>query len=279
MIKSDYHMHTEFSGDSETPMEDQIVKSIELGLENICLTDHLDLEYPVQYGFFDLDVENYVRQVLIMKERYKDKINIYLGIEFGLMPEARIGKKYEELVNKYDFDFILGSVHTINRKDPYFPDYWEGKTPHQGIREYFIEVLENIQLYNEYDSLGHLDYIVRYANMPVHSPINKELIINNFDYKEYEEILDEILNHLITHKKSLEVNTAGYKYGLGAPNPQYSVLKRYKEMGGKLITIGSDGHKPEHLAYDFDKVKELLLAVGFENYVIYKDRKADVVKL
>ena len=160
MIKSDYHIHTAFSGDSETPMEEQIKKSIELGLENICITDHLDLEYPEQYGFFDLDVENYVSQVLSMKEKYKDIINIYLGIEFGLVSEARIAKEYEDLVNKYPFDFILGSVHIINKKDPYFPDYWQGKTHNQGIKEYFIEVLSNIQLYDEYDSLGHLDYIV-----------------------------------------------------------------------------------------------------------------------
>lgn len=278
-IKSDFHSHTSFSGDCETPMEEQIKKAIELGLEHFCITDHLDLDYPEHYGYFDLDVGHYTDQVLLMKEKYKDQINIYLGIEFGLVPEEGIVKRYEDLANKYPFDFILGSIHTIGWKDPYFPDYWEGKTRNQGIVEYFDSILENIRAYDNYDSLGHLDYIIRYANMPENPKRNKELIFDNFAYREYGEVLDEILKHLMKNDKSLEVNTAGYKYGLGAPNPGYSVLKRYKELGGKLITIGSDGHKPEHLAYDFDKVYDLLKAVGYDSYVIYKNRLQQFIQL
>ena len=86
-------------------------------------------------------------------------------------------------------------------------------------------------------------------------------------------------SHLIKYDKSLEINTGGYRHGLGAPNPGYSVLKRYKEMGGKLITIGSDAHKPEHLAFEYHKAKELLLAVGYDKYVIYKNREVQVLAL
>lgn len=279
MIKSDFHIHTSFSGDSETPMEDQIIKSIDLGLENICFTDHLDLEYPEQYGYFDLEVEDYVKHVSLMKDKYKDQINITLGIEFGLIPEERVASKYVDLANKYPFDFILGSIHIIDWKDPYHPDYWEGKSVNQGLEEYFKEILSSIQIYDEYDSLGHLDYIIRYAKLAKNPKRNQELLFDNYEYKEYKEVLDTILSHLIKNDKSLEVNSAGYKKGLGAPNPQYGILKRYKEMGGQLITIGSDGHETKHLAYDFDKVHDLLRAVGYEYYVIYKDRKPEMLKL
>ncbi len=279
MIKSDFHSHTSFSGDCETPIEDQINKGIELGLEHFCITDHLDLDYPSEYGYFDLDMEPYVNKVLSMKDKYKDRINIYLGVEFGLTPEEKTARRYDGLANMYPFDFILGSTHIVDRKDPYFPDYWEGKDSQQEIVKYFDTILANIKTYNNYDSLGHLDYIIRYANIADDPRRNQELLFDNFEYKEYEEVLDEILSHLIRNDKSLEVNTAGYKYGMGSPNPGYSVLKRYKEMGGKLITIGSDGHKPEHLAYDFNKVRDLLLAVGYENHVIYKNRQHSIMKL
>ncbi len=279
MIKADFHTHTSFSGDSETPMKKQIEKAIELGLEQICFTDHLDLEYPEQYGYFDLEVEDYVKEVLLMKDKYKDKIDIYLGIEFGLISEDRVANQYDKLANKYPFDFILGSTHIIQWEDPYFPDYWEGKSAHQGIVEYFNTVLDNIRTYHNYDSLGHLDYIIRYASMPEHPRIGKDLVIDHFEYKEYQDVLDEILGYLIKNDKALEVNTGGYKYGLGAPNPGHNVIKRYKEMGGDLITIGADAHKPEYLAYNFDKVKQLLGFVGYKYYVIYENRKPRLMKL
>lgn len=277
MIKADFHLHSSFSGDCNTPMEEQIKKAINLGLEHLCFTDHLDLQYPKEYGFFDLEIDEYVKQVALMKEKYKENINIYLGIEFGLVPE--LAGEYEELVKEIPFDFIIGSTHIINRKDPYFPDYWEKKTHHQGIFEYFNAILKNIQTYNDYNALGHLDYIVRYSKITEDIKHKRDLKADNFEYKEYKEVLDEILRHLIKHSKSLEVNTAGYKYGLPAPNPGYSVLKRYKEMGGKLITIGSDAHKPEHLAYDFHKAKKLLLAVGYDKHVIYKNREIQFLEL
>lgn len=277
MIKSDFHLHSSFSGDCDTPMEEQIKKAIDLGLEHLCFTDHLDLQYPKEYGFFDLEIDEYVKQVVLMKEKYKETINIYLGIEFGLVPE--LAREYEEIVKNHSFDFIIGSTHIINRKDPYFPDYWEGKSLHQGIAEYFNSVLKNIQVYNEYDSLGHLDYIVRYFKTKEDVKREKGIKADNFVYKEYKEVLDEILKCLIKQGKSLEVNSAGYKHGLPAPNPGYSVLKRYREMGGKLITIGSDAHKPKHLTYNFHKIKNILLAVGYDKYVIYKNREIQFIEL
>ena len=279
MIKADFHSHTSFSGDCKTPMEDQIKKAIELGLEHFCFTDHIDIDFPKKYGYFDLEIDDYVKHVLLMQEKYKKKINLYLGIEFGLIPEPGYDKKYEDIANKYPFDFILGSTHLIDWKDPFYPDYWEDKSRHQGILEYFNTVRDNINNYGNFDSLGHVDYIARYANIPEHPRRNKDLCFDNYEYEIYKEVLNEILSYLIKNDKALEINTAGYKKGLGAPNPQYSVLKNYREMGGKLITIGSDGHAPHELAYEFDRTRELLLAVGYKEYFIYKDRKPVVMKL
>lgn len=271
MIKADYHLHSSFSGDCQTPMEEQIKRAIELGIEDLCFTEHLDLDYPEHYGYFSLEIDKYIEELKSMKEKYKDKIKIHLGIEFGLEPG--LAKRYKTLAKKYPFDFIIGSTHLINWEDPYYPDFWKGKTRQQGITDYFNTVLLNIKSYDEYDTLGHLDYIIRYANMPKNPNRNKELYFDNFLYKEYEEVLDEILSYIIKKDKALEVNSAGYKYGLGAPNPGYCVLGRYKELGGSLITIGSDAHKPEHIGHEFKKINKLLTGVGFDKYTIFINRE------
>ncbi|WP_313131038.1 histidinol-phosphatase HisJ family protein [Anaerocolumna sp.] len=271
MIKADYHLHSSFSSDSETPMESQIEKAIELGLEEICFTEHMDLDYPKEYGEFNFSIEEYFKKIKEMQEKYSGKINIYKGVEFGLVPE--IGDRYEELANQYNFDFIIGSTHLYNNLDPYFSDYWEGRTPYQGTMMYFEKILENIQNYNKYDTLGHLDYIIRYQEIKENPERNKVLLFNNYSYSEYGDVLDEILKHIIYQGKALEVNAAGYRYGLGAPNPQYSTLVRYKELGGELITIGSDAHKSEHLGYSYDKVEALLKEVGIRYYATFHGRE------
>jgi histidinol-phosphatase (PHP family) len=95
-----------------------------------------------------------------------------------------------------------------------------------------------------------------------------------YTYGKYADVIDEILRSLIEKGKGIELNTAGFKYGLGHPNPTEDILRRYRELGGEIITIGADGHKPEHVAYDFKKVPEILRAAGFSYYTVFKQRKA-----
>ena len=137
------------------------------------------------------------------------------------------------------------------------------KTDEEGYRRGFELTLESIRKVSDYDTLGHIDYVVRYGKYR-----DKE-----YSYAKYADYLDEILIHLIENGKGLELNTAGWKYGLPFAHPHQDVLKRYKEFGGEIITIGSDGHKPEHIAYDFHKVKEYLEACGFKYYTEFRQRK------
>jgi len=251
-------------------MEQQIEKGIELGLEELCFTEHMDLDYPKEYGDFTLSVEDYFNKVTEMQHKYGDRIKIYKGVEFGLAPH--LGERYQKLADQYDFDFIIGSTHVYDNLDPYYSTYWEGRTEQRGTMMYFERVLENIQNYNDYDTLGHIDYIIRYQGRKEDPDRDRKLLFDNYSYSEYGDILDEILKHIIYQGKALEVNAAGYRYGLGAPNPQYSTLARYKELGGELITIGSDAHKPEFLAYSYDRVEALLKEIGFRYYATYHKR-------
>ena len=121
----------------------------------------------------------------------------------------------------------------------------------------------NLKKIDSFDSLGHLDYVVRYGAHQAEA----------YSYRKYAEEIDEILKHLISHGKGLEMNMAGMKYGLGFPNPHPDVIRRYKELGGEIVTIGADAHRPEHVAFDYEQAGEILISCGFSYYAEFKGRK------
>lgn len=268
MITGDFHVHTNFSGDSDTPMEEMIKRAIKIGLTKICFTDHMDYNYPKKYPMdFTLDVKGYLDTITDMAKQYKDHIKIYKGIELGLTPEN--GAWYRELLGRYSFDFIIGSSHVVDNLDPYYPEYWEDTEEEEGYRRYFQTILDNMKAFHDFDSYGHIDYIVRYGP-------NKN---QNYTYEKYADLIDEILITLINKEKALEINTSGYKYGLAQSHPHKDIIKRYKELGGEYITIGSDAHRKEHLAYDFRKAEDMLISLGFEYYTIFDKRIPKLVKI
>ena len=267
MIICDYHNHTDFSADCDTPAELMIEKAIDLGLSYLCMTDHMDPDMQIPGLDFTFDLNEYFAKHQELKKRYQDKITLLTGIELGLQPH--IGEDLRNIVNAGTYDFIIGSIHVVDHVDPYFKEYWEGKTEYQGTYRYFENVLESLAAFDNFDVFGHLDYVVRYG------PTQDK----NYSYHQYKEIIDEILKVLISKNIGLELNTAGLKYGLSFAHPQVEVLKRYRELGGEIITVGSDGHKPEHLAYDFHKVPDILEEAGFSYYTIFKNRKPEFIKL
>lgn len=263
----DTHMHCHFSGDSDTAPEDMIKASIEKGLNGICFTDHLDYDYKEHPGMFDLDVDSYYKEIISLQDKFKSVLPINFGIEMGLQPH--VVEKNNKITKNYPFDFVIGSSHVVHGIDPYYPNYYEGKTEDEAYLEYFESILENIATDADYDVYGHLDYVVRYGP-------NKN---KYYSYEKYADIIDEILRQLIRHGKGIEINTAGFKYGLNHPNPTEEILHRYKELGGEIITIGADGHKPEHIAFDFDKVPDILKNAGFKYYTVFKERKPEFISL
>ena len=258
-MRADYHMHTSFSYDSDSAPEEMIQSAIQKGLKTICITDHHELDY-IEPGW-EQDLERYQEMLRNVQEKYRTQIEILAGVEFGM--QLHTGDRYAELARKYPYDFILASVHVFDGYDPYYPGYFDDKTDEEGYRRAFEITMNNLKSMTEYDSLGHIDYIVRYGNY-------KE---ETYSYSKNAEYIDEILKCLITNGKGLEVNTAGWKSGLSFAHPHQDVLKRYKELGGEIITIGSDAHKPEHVAYDFHKLKNYLKACGFKYYTEFRQRK------
>ena len=260
-MKADYHMHTSFSKDAYTQPEEMIEAAIQKGLQTVCITDHMDKDVMIRGEEFIFYTDLYFEKMQELQEKYKGKIEVLIGVEVGMQPH--LSEYFKEYTRKYPFDFVLGSVHVVGGVDPYYPEFFEGKTDTQAFREMLDETIENIQLYSDYDSLGHLDYIVRYGR-------NRE---KEYSYEKFKEQIDFILKFLIENGKGLEVNTAGLKYGLPFAHPHPDIIKRYVELGGEIVTLGSDAHKPEHVAYDFEKVKPLLQECGVKYLTKFKSRK------
>lgn len=263
----DQHMHCNFSGDSDALPEDMIKASIAHGLSGICFTDHLDYDYPEEPNIFLLDFDNYFKALSDLREKYADKISVNIGIELGLQPQA-VGQNLA-VAEKYPFDFIIGSSHVVNHMDPYYPEFFAGRDEDAAYMEYFESVLENINSGVDFDVYGHIDYVVRYGP-------NKNAF---YTYEKFKDIIDEILTQLISKGKGIEVNTGGFKYGLGHPNPTEDIIKRYRELGGEIITMGADAHVPEYVAYEFGKTAQIIKNCGFKYYTVFKNRKAEFIPL
>lgn len=262
----DYHFHTDFSGDSDTPVRAQLERAISLGMRTLCVTDHhdYDVDSPID---FTLDVKGYMEAITELKEEYKDRIDLRIGIELGL--QTRLKEYFNQLLSEYPFDFVIGSTHFINRTDPTYPEYFEGRTEEEVYRQYFQTTLDNVKNLDAYDVAGHIDYIVRYGP-------NKA---DFYSYEAYRDVLDDILKAIIEKEKGIECNTAGFRKGIGQPNPCIPVLKRFKELGGEILTIGSDAHVPEDLGADFKAAQKLLSECGFSYYTEFKGRKPEFKRL
>lgn len=270
-ITADYHLHSSFSGDSDTPMEDMIQKGISFGLTHMCFTEHQDFEYPVSprcpEGMFDINTDAYLYDLLRYRDKYKDQIKILFGIELGLQPQ--LTRKLAVYAKSYDFDFIIGSSHVCNGMDPYLPAYYEGKTEEEAYSEYFQSIIDNIKKFSNFDVYGHLDYVVRYGP-------NRDL---NYSYAKYQDLFDIMLKLLIEKGKGIEVNTGGVKKGMRELHPCTDVIRRYRELGGEIITIGSDSHETQHIGDAFPRAAEILTECGFKYYTIFENRLPEFRKL
>lgn len=265
-MRADVHMHCGFSNDSETRPEDMVESAIAKGLSVICFTDHYDKDNLDWGDEAIFDVESYFQKMIELQEEYRDQIDIRIGAEIGMQPY--LAEYYQDFMAQHPFDFVIGSVHSVLEHDVAL-DFFQKHSDPEGYKIYFEEMLQDVQKIKSYDVLGHLDYIVRYSNQGS----------KGFDLNDYMDIIEEILKQVIAHGKGLEMNMSGLKYGLGAPHPQPEIIKRYRELGGEIITVGADGHIPEHIAYDYHLADDILKSCGFKYYTEFKGRKPLFVKI
>lgn len=267
----DYHVHSEFSDDSVYPMEQVVKDAISMHMDEICFTDHVDYGikedwdcgHPIQYRgeepFANVDYPRYEKEIQRLQKEYGEEITIRLGLEFGI--QTHTISKYETLFAKYPFDFIILSIHQVEDKEFWTQDFQKGKTQQEYNEKYYEEMLQVVKQYKNYSVLGHMDLISRYDENGI------------YPFEKVKPLIEDILKIVIQDGKGIEFNTSNHRYGLKDTTPSMDILKLYRELGGEIVTLGSDSHKPEHLGTYMDEGKRILKEMGFSKFCTFEKMK------
>ena len=274
-MRCDYHVHTQFSDDSEYRMEDVVTDAIRLGLDEICFTDHVDYGVkrdwddergilyrrggkgePETVALANVDYDRYRKEYLRLGKKYEGRINLRFGIEAGV--QRHTVDAYERLFQRFPFDFLILSCHQVEDRELWNGDLRKGKTRDEYYKAYYSEILAVMETYKHYSVLGHLDLAVRY---------DKE---GEYPFEKVRDIVAAILKKAIRDDKGIELNTSSHRYGLGDLTPSRKILSLYRDLGGRIITIGSDSHKREHLGAYIDEGMAELRKLGYREFCTFQ---------
>lgn len=264
---ADYHVHTQYSDDSVYPMEAVVKDAISLGMDEICITDHVDYgvkadwnsgqEILYRHGepLANVDYPRYALEIKRMQDLYGSRLTIKMGMEFGV--QAHTIPQFQELFRRYPFDFIILSIHQVENKEFWTQDFQQGRTQQEYNERYYEEMLRVVKEYKDYSVLGHMDLIKRYDKA------------GSYPFEKVRPMIAEILKIVIADGKGIELNTSSHRYGLTDSMPSMEILRLYKDLGGSIVTIGSDSHAPEHLGTYIKEAEIQLKELGFYHTCTY----------
>lgn len=265
----DNHNHSEFSFDGKkTSVESSAMSAKNKGLGGICFSDHCDFYVPPMKASFEDLVPEYFNvteqqaEIDRVQELCGNDFKILKGIEIGMYEECH--EQIRTTLNDNDFDQIVASVHYIDQTDPYYGGFYDGKDWKQAYERYLETIYREMTWLQDFDIMAHYDYVARYA------PYTQASIL----YRDFSDILDEMFRYLISEGKALEINTKSYQdYNGRTPRLDTELLLRYKDMGGEIISLGSDSHDPIRTGDKFGHYAALLKSLGFRWTAHYEKRK------
>lgn len=274
----DIHNHCNLSSDSQAAPEEMAAAAFRLGVKHFALTDHIEMD---EFHDGEWDYHAAIAQTRPTFERlkaeYGGRMNVYYGAEIG---QAMYNlHEAEKILAEHDYDFVIGSVHRTCHYEHM------GKIPDNEFDrkrvmiEYWEDML-NLVEWGKFCSLAHITFLLRFVNVDTPGGLvidKKERSKAAFD--TYRTIIDEILETIVKKDIALEVNSSGYRRGLDGPMASAPFIKRYKELGGKLITVGSDAHQPSDVAKDIDKCYALLRDLGFDEICVYEKKEPKFIKI
>ena len=256
----DFHLHSSLSFDAKDNIEAFAKMARKKNISEICFTEHIEPahNYDIPWdGWIDLDA--YKKEIARVQAIYSD-IKIRVGLELGL--DVNKADEIAEYVEKTPLDFVIASQHLIEGEDPYYPEYFENKTKYEAEKLYLETLLACLKAYHgKFNVVGHIGYVNHYARK------------GNYKYTEYPDLLDEILKHTIACGAGIEINTSGYNTNK-EPMPTADVVARFHELGGEIITIGSDAHSIYNIGYHINDAIEILKTLNIKYICTFENMKA-----
>jgi histidinol-phosphatase (PHP family) len=254
----DYHLHSRFSADSEAKMEEMAEKALCLGLKEICFTDHVDLGFILEGKAFEVDLPAYLENIAALAKAYP-LLTVKTGLEAGYTKENTSATA--ALLAGCPLDFIIASVHLLDGKDVFCVDY-DPSMRSSVFEQYLMACLQVAKTAPHFNVLGHINYpskLPAFSDRPLY-------------YKDAPDILDELFQTLLTRGKGLEVNTSALRETRDIEST-LSYMRRYRELGGEIITLGSDAHRPESMGFLFPAMTEALRSAGFAYVCTFNRQK------
>lgn len=270
---ADYHVHTEFSDDSVFALEDVCALAIERGIDEICITDHVDYDVRPDWDEYrrdpscakifegkpsiNVDYERYFPAIEAARERFAPTLAVKTGMEFGV--QSHTAERFHALFEQHAdaWDFIILSIHQVGNEEFWNGTFQKGRTQDEYNMQYYEEMLRVVQRFDDWSVLGHLDLIKRYD------------AAGPWPDENARDIVAEIMKEAIRRGKGIELNTSSIRYGLSDLTPSEGILRLYRDLGGRILSIGSDSHKPEHLGAHIPMMRERLQAIGFTEFCTF----------
>ncbi len=254
----DIHIHTSFSPDSNCPMENYIKKAIEMGVKTIGFSEHINLDmkfHGLEYGG-QTDLELVEKEIFALRKRYGDKINILFGAEIGY--DENIVDEFNDLVKRYNFDYVINSIHLVYGEDAWLMPYYANKTKEEAYGLYLDDVYESLFATYKFNTVGHIGYVCRRGPYEDYS----------MKVEDYRDKFEKIFKRMIDLDVALEINT---KAGRGFEFlPTREMLELYLSLGGTKFTFGSDAHFSDRILDGMEVVSEFLLTHGITHTIHFE---------
>ena len=265
MYLYDYHMHSSYSSDGNDSIIEMCKKAIAVGLKEIAITDHFEpTKDNEKYLYYK--PENYFIDMIKAKTIFREQLTILFAVELGqphIYPEFSL-----KLIESYPYDYVLASAHKMKDNTDFSELHYNQNNKSEYIIKY-LEELKSLAQWNRFDCIAHLDLVKRYAS--IHN-VNVNLL-------EYKERLEEIFKVLINNGKGIEINTSGLRQHSQKCLPELDIVKFYRQLGGEILTVGSDAHNSEDVGKGIQVGIEIAKSAGFQYMTVYNHRKPYMISL